>query len=269
MTPAQLGDLISVCGQRRTYYLFAYYTGIRVKAAKAATWGDVDFDGAMIRVKVGNAKGKIEDVYHPIHPALLRELIAIKPMDAKGADKIFTHVPTVVTFHRDCKRAGIPRFDEEGRQLDRHALRTTLGTHLAQYGVLPQQAMKVLGHSDVRITMKHYTALRISDTAKAVQSLPTIQATVAVETVAAVATGTDPACHHICHHPCSTSGQSLASSVTMAPSTIAGNVQMQAHDFTRNCRENVATFPSMASSVLPDSASPDTIAKTRAISSVG
>lgn len=50
MTENELSKLLAVSNARRLYYLFAYYTGLRVKAAKAATWGDVDFDAATIRV---------------------------------------------------------------------------------------------------------------------------------------------------------------------------------------------------------------------------
>jgi len=193
MTDDELSRLLGVSDERKPYYLFAYYTGLRVKAVKAAAWGDVDFQSAMIRVKAGNAKGKRDEIYLPLHPALLSELQRIKPTFAPPTARIFRTVPTVRTFHRDCERAKIDRYDAERRQLDRHALRTTLGTHLAQAGVLPQSAMRVLGHSDVRITMKHYTALRIEDTAKAVQTLPSIEASKATDSdvKALRATGTD------------------------------------------------------------------------------
>lgn len=193
MTENELARLLAVSDERKPYYEFAYYTGLRVKAVKAAVWGDVDFEAAMIRVKVGNAKGKRDDVYLPLHRALTVTLQAIKPAFTLANTRIFKALPTVRTFHRDCERAKIDRYDAEGRQLDRHALRTTLGTHLARAGVLPQSAMRMLGHTDVRITMKHYTALRIEDTAKAVQALPSIEASKAAgnNANALQATGTD------------------------------------------------------------------------------
>jgi integrase len=190
MTEDELARLLAISDDRRLYYQFAYYTGMRVKAVKAAVWGDVDFDAAMIRVKVGNAKGKKDDIYLPLHPALIDELRKAQPAFVTAIVRIFHHVPRVETFHRDCKRARIERYDSEGRQLDRHALRTTLGTHLARAGVSPQLAMRVLGHADVQTTMKHYTALRISDTAKAVQTLPTISPKPNDEPAQLKATGT-------------------------------------------------------------------------------
>jgi len=174
MTPDELGRLVAVSEERRPYYLLAYYTGLRVKAVKAAIWADLDFTSASIRVRVGNAKGKHDDTFYNLHPKLMDELRRIRPANATPTDPVFKRVPNILTFHRDCKRAGVARYDAEGRQLDRHALRTTLGTHLALAGVLPQQAMRVLGHTDVRITMKHYTDLRLADTAKAVRLLPAV-----------------------------------------------------------------------------------------------
>lgn len=132
MTEDELSRLMAASDSRRPYYLFAYDTGLRVKAAKAAMWGDIDFDAASIRVRVGNAKGKKEDIWLPLHPKLVDELSKIKPTLTLPATRIFQAVPSVRTFHRDCERANIDRYDADGRQFDRHALRTTLRTHLAR-----------------------------------------------------------------------------------------------------------------------------------------
>lgn len=197
MSDAELGALLAVPevieSGRDLYYLFAALSGIRVKAVKAATWGDVDLDGGSIRVKVGNAKGKREDAYFPLHPQLAARLREIKSPFFRATDRVFRSVPTVVTFHRDCTRAKIARYDAEGRQLDRHALRTTCGTRLAKSGVSPQLAMKAMGHTDMRVTLKHYTDLRIHDVAQAVAMVPDVEAIplAAAIQVEALATGTD------------------------------------------------------------------------------
>src|SRR5207253_1208900 len=67
--------------------------------------------------------------------------------------------------------------DADGRQIDMHALKTTLGTRLARAGVAPQVAKMVLQHSDMRTTLNHYTDLRLSDATIAVLSLPFIDVT--------------------------------------------------------------------------------------------
>ncbi|MBP6473572.1 MAG: tyrosine-type recombinase/integrase, partial [Chloroflexi bacterium] len=54
--------------------------------------------------------------------------------------------------------------DDEGRAIDLHALRTTLGTQLARAGVTPQVAQRIMRHSDYRTTLKHYTVLGLTDT---------------------------------------------------------------------------------------------------------
>jgi site-specific recombinase XerD len=94
-------------------------------------------------------------------------------------------VPNVLTFHRDCLASGIPRYDSAGRQIDRHALRTSFGTALARSGVLPQHAARLLGHNDIKTTMKHYTALTIADNAAALAKInvPTTPLAVAASAV--------------------------------------------------------------------------------------
>jgi hypothetical protein len=62
----------------------------------------------------------------------------------------------------------------EGRVIDLHALRTTLGTQLARAGVTPQVAQRIMRHSDYRTTLKHYTVLGLTDTAAALDRLPGI-----------------------------------------------------------------------------------------------
>ncbi|MCC6320303.1 MAG: site-specific integrase [Phycisphaerales bacterium] len=76
--------------------------------------------------------------------------------------------------------------DDEGRVIDLHALRTTLGTQLARAGVTPQIAQRIMRHSDYRTTLKHYTVLGLTDTAAAMDRLPGV----APERQANAATGT-------------------------------------------------------------------------------
>ena len=65
--------------------------------------------------------------------------------------------------------------DPEGRVVDLHAMRTTLGTNLARAGVAPQLAQRIMRHADYRTTHKHYTVLSLTDTAKAIERLPAIK----------------------------------------------------------------------------------------------
>ena len=70
--------------------------------------------------------------------------------------------------------ARIDTTDAEGRVIDLHALRTTLGTRLARAGVAPQIAQRIMRHSDYKTTLKHYTVLGLADGAAAVNAMPMI-----------------------------------------------------------------------------------------------
>lgn len=84
--------------------------------------------------------------------------------------------PVMVGEGADAKpKTRISVEDNEGRVIDLHALRTTLGTQLARAGVTPQVAQRVMRHSDYRTTLKHYTVLGLTDTAKAVARLPGVK----------------------------------------------------------------------------------------------
>ena len=74
--------------------------------------------------------------------------------------------------------------------LEHRVLRPTiagLGTNLARYGTTRQSAQSIVRHADYRTTLKHYTVLGLTDTAKAIDQLPDIEPPA---TDAAQATGT-------------------------------------------------------------------------------
>jgi hypothetical protein len=73
----------------------------------------------------------------------------------------------------------------DGRVVDLHALRTTLGTNLTGQAVTVQLAQPFMRHSDYRTTQKHYTVLGLPDTAKAVDRLPGISGPAETKAVAA------------------------------------------------------------------------------------
>ena len=53
-------------------------------------------------------------------------------------------------------------------------MRTTLGTALAQEGVAPQLAQRIMRHRNYKTTQAHYTVLGLADTAKAINALPAL-----------------------------------------------------------------------------------------------
>jgi integrase len=66
--------------------------------------------------------------------------------------------------------AGIARRDSTGRKLDIHALRGTCASRLARRGVGVALTAKLLGHSTIEMTLKHYTKLDLADLRHAVET---------------------------------------------------------------------------------------------------
>lgn len=192
LTEDELARLVAVpeaiAAGRAGYYIVVTLAGLRSGDAKQITWDDVDLDAGTLRIRLAVNKSRRED-HLPLHPQVIELLQRIRPALAKATESVFHTIPRVKTFHHDCRRAGIERYDGEGRQLDLHALgRTTFGTRLAKSGIMPQMAAKLMRHTDVKITMKHYTKLRMHDEQQAVAELPQI---VPAVPKAVKATGTD------------------------------------------------------------------------------
>jgi site-specific recombinase XerD len=66
-------------------------------------------------------------------------------------------------FKGDCKRAGIPCKDERGRKVDIHALWMSFIDRLVKSGIAPRIVQELARHSDISITMRHYTDLPVTD----------------------------------------------------------------------------------------------------------
>ncbi len=177
---------------RYPVYLTAVMTGLRRNELKHLIWADVDFENQTLRVRMNVAKAKREDII-PLHNQVIDALARIKPDNGRASGRVFNTMPTILTFYKDIVRARekwineattdqekesrqesdfLAKKDSEGRVVDLHALRTTLGTNLALKGVAPQIAQRIMRHSDYRTTLAHYTALRTADTVEAINSLP-------------------------------------------------------------------------------------------------
>ncbi len=185
----ELAGLANVTEHYRPVYIIAAYTGLRRGELRKITWADLDLDAAHLRVRVGVGKAARED-YVPLHPEAHAEFARLKVAARSSRGLIFESLPGHRTVAAHLKRAGIASPDADGRTVDFHSLRTTFGTLLARSGVMPQEAMRAMRHSDVKITMKHYTDLRTHDISRAVGKLPSLPKG-EPEKVAARATGTE------------------------------------------------------------------------------
>ncbi len=217
LTDDELSRLLLVARERGrdAWYLAAALAGLRKGDMQRLTWGDVNFADSTLTLRLGKAK-RVDVI--PMHPQLadaLRRRLAAFP--ALPTARVWSDTVGDVTRLKDFLRAGIARRvdvldregkpvligkgkrervktrivveDAEGRVIDLHALRTTLGTQLARAGVTPQVAQRIMRHGDYRTTLKHYTVLGLTDTAAAIDRLPSI----AHARQAQAATGTNDA----------------------------------------------------------------------------
>jgi len=217
VTPEEIEAVIDACPDTEWRLLFglARYAGLRIPSeTHRLTWADVDFDDGTITITHGKAKRT--DVV-PMHPQLADVLRCRRDENpAILTARVFPTTVTNMTRLKDFLRAGIARretvtdgngepvtvgvgkrrhvktcivtTDDEGREIDLHAMRTTLRTNLARHGVTPQVTQRIMRHADYRTTMRHYTVLGLTDTAAAIGRLPEIRDH---ESGAVRATGTD------------------------------------------------------------------------------
>lgn len=169
LSPDELSALLGVArGQRGLYYRVSARAGLRWGEVAALRWKHIDLAGGWIHLEAAHTKAKRADEL-PIADDLAAALS--KARGAAGDDDLlFTGKPTRKTFQRDCERAGL----RDARELSPHCLRRTFGTHLAISGVLPQVAQRLMRHSDINLTLKHYTDLKLFDLKGATARLPAI-----------------------------------------------------------------------------------------------
>jgi len=158
--------------------------GLRYNEVKTLCWGDVDFDKAPARITIRakNAKSKREDTI-PISDALATALM--RWFDAEKArlgrspapDERVVHVGSRFreSFKKDHESVKIKRQDASERYFDFHALRHSFASWLAQAGTHPKVAQELLRHTDIRLTLKHYTHTTPEQQASALAALPTLE----------------------------------------------------------------------------------------------
>lgn len=198
---------------RACCYYAALCAGLRRGELLALEWRDVSMVDRVITVRpeVGKANRTDEIPIHPdLDAALRRHLDAHPPSGPR--DLLFRgqgpepgQVPAIRTYRHDLLEAGIahravvlnpdgsatrkrgPRgvqtdepqtrivaCDHRGRAIDFHALRTTCGTRLARAGVDAEHCRRIMRHSDIKTTQRHYQDLTRADRARAMNRVPSI-----------------------------------------------------------------------------------------------
>ncbi len=176
----EVGKLLAVAGPRKPAYLMALFTGLRRNELKQLEWSDIHLDGPepFLTVRSSITKNKREATIR-LHKQLAAELRAIQPSRNLAETKLFdgNRFPGMWVFKSDLKRAGIPYADAQNRKADFHALRYTFATNLTKAGVSPREAMELMRHSDLRLTMKTYTDAGQLCTGEALAKLPSFTVT--------------------------------------------------------------------------------------------
>jgi len=191
LTDSELARLFAVAASkgRTLWYEMAYYAGMRRGELCRVTWADVDLQTGVLRIRNQKA-GRIDEV--AIHPALATSLAAAREASgvAAGSKRVFDNPVSGEVRLRDFKDAGIATVDSDGRYADLHALRTTLCTALLRAGTPPTVVQRIMRHSSIATTLKHYAKLGLLDAAAALSAIPAVALpTVAQTTATPLSTG--------------------------------------------------------------------------------
>jgi len=190
LTPATIDKLKWLGRTRSLAYRTLAYTGLRRSELRSITIGaaHLDSEPAYLLLQAENEKNR-KGSRIPLHADLILALKEYRQERLKrlagdcaafpgtfDAAPFFDGLPKelVRVFDKDLEAAGISKKDGAGHVLDIHALRNTFCTMLARAGVGLATTQKLMRHNDPKLTANIYTILELTDTEKAVNSLPGI-----------------------------------------------------------------------------------------------
>lgn len=159
ITPEECDMLLQTAeGNWHDMILTVLRTGLRFGELIALKWSDIDFNRKILTVQRSIVRGKIGSTKsnkNRIIPLAydLSELLSSK---TRTSEYIFTNENGQILKQNYClkkisalaKLAGI-------RKIGWHALRHTFASHLANNGVIIQAVQQLLGHSDLKTTMRY------------------------------------------------------------------------------------------------------------------
>jgi integrase len=163
--------------ERAMLYLVALRTGLRRGELRSLTPGSFDFAAVVpsVTLRASISKRRRNDTL-PLSPETARMLqqlmVGRSPTELIWPGSWWRQAAKML--HKDLMEAGITAFDDDGRVVDFHALRTTFITSLARAGVPPAMAQRLARHSDINLTLGTYTKLQTQELADAVGRLATI-----------------------------------------------------------------------------------------------
>ena len=160
LTHEEFLTLLTVAGpDRAVVYAVAYYTGLRRAELTSLCWGDFDLaaDSPTVTIHAKHAKNK-KSIPLPVHRDLCVMLADYfvscgSPAPSTKALKV---PPRLRAYDRDIKAAGIAKVNERDLIVDFHSLRHSTATRLAAEKVPLSVAMRIMRHSDPKLTAKSY-----------------------------------------------------------------------------------------------------------------
>jgi len=150
LKPEEVKELVGNCrGYLRSIIVTALNTGMRKGEILALRWKDIDLENRKIAVR--NAKNNEARVI-PINKTLYQELSNLSQKsngDYVFSDKDGRPLGDIKKgFLSALKRSGIEDFHF-------HDLRHTFGSHLVMQGIDLKTVQQVLGHKDIKMTMRY------------------------------------------------------------------------------------------------------------------
>ncbi len=171
-----VGLLNAATPEHRLCYRVILLTGLRRAEAVALQWGDLHLDAVrpFVQLRATTTKNAKADTL-PLHPDLVQDLRQQWQAHPATPLAAVLTVPSMANHRAYLAAAKIAYEDDQGRRADFHALRHTYITNLNRAGVAPRMAMQLARHSDIRLTMKTYTNLSMTDLSAAIgdMSIPT------------------------------------------------------------------------------------------------
>lgn len=147
--------LISSPEHLRNIIICALHTGMRKGEIISLKWGNVDLENNFITVAKENSKSK-KSRRIPVN-SVLRKLLLELRLKSAGSECVFLNSEgTPYTRHDSLNRSFKNALDKAGiRGLRFHDLRHTAGTRLGEKNIPVQAINKLLGHADIRTTMRY------------------------------------------------------------------------------------------------------------------
>lgn len=146
-------------GQWRTMVLVALKTGLRLGELLGLRWEDLDLAAGKLRVQQSRTRGKVGAPKNnkarevPLAPSAVAALQAHRHL---RGPLVFCHVDgkpfdkgqTKHGLYRAARKAGL-------RRVGWHVLRHTFASHLAMRGVSIKAIQELLGHGDLKMTLRY------------------------------------------------------------------------------------------------------------------